>query len=790
MQHHQGFRRLLTICILLAAVYPLPSEAMERSIHVGPAGIECRIRLIVTSALPYPNTPMDPAIDFGSLIRNANLTGVLDPNSIRVLDAENGKTVEHATTDDFAYGDKGRVEWVIRNPKHTQYDICFRVVSKRPVLEPQSYVPPIGVGDLLRYNAGEPRTVVCPYSATLVDLNGDGRSDLAGCWNYAYRPGDPWDGIIGYSRTGPTGTFEFGDLFRLRYSDKPDAKELKYFTHGYMGCDFADFNRDGLVDVVWARKGGGCDILLNTGKRDATGMPIFAPACHVAVEAWEAVRAVDLNGDGAMDLVLNGQYVKNLNRNGWPFKADKPVKLDAGREPCFVDLDGDGRPDAICLIGQTAERSQGEGIVPPWLDRIRIGWRRNLGGDPPKFGPERSVPGVDLTCCNSAAVGQDAGKTLLIVQHDYQQRIAIFELDRASGATPRFEPRQEVASKSAVLSLGDQAWPCVCDWNGDGVPDLLIGGGYGFPRILINHGTTANPIFGQPQLIESDGKPIRFLRNDILGKPHLWHNMGYSYPLFTCWDEDDLPDLICPNETNRNFWYKNIGTKSEPRFGPRQQLTVVGYEDSPERRRISAERAVKAVYPSEKEVPFFWRTGAAVADFNGDGLADIVTLDGENRKATLFAQFHGDDGKLHLHKSGVLKLRDGHPIDDSIVKRAAHWCECFRAIDWDRDGLTDLVYSLASGSPDTLSGGSIYWLRNCGSNTEPVFEKPVAMRCYGEAIRVTAHGPMAWPGDFDGDGFPDLLACTEWSVYPFYRYAALMMPSRPKVELGKLEILP
>jgi hypothetical protein len=34
---------------------------------------------------------------------------------------------------------------------------------------------------------------------------------------------------------------------------------------------------------------------------------------------------------------------------------------------------------------------------------------------------------------------------------------------------------------------------------------------------------------------------------------------------------------------------------------------------------------------------------------------------------------------------------------------------------------------------------------------------------------------------------PDLVTCVEWSVYPFYRHAALWMEARPKIQLGRLE---
>jgi len=564
----------------------------------------------------------------------------------------------------------------------------------------------------------------------------------------------------------------------------------------YAALAMADIDADGLPDVVRTTRGGDAvEFHLNTGSPTDTGIPTFALNATTGLQGgdWTPVRVVDLDGDGAWDLTLGkwrtysegsdtdtlGEgakgtiYIRNTNAYGWPFSAGDAVFLGTvGVGTDFLDIDADGHLDAVSLVPDPSD---------PGLSGFRVGWQKNLGGTPPEFGPVELLEEVNARVRRPrevVAVRTPSRSGLLVTADDFQ-KVVFFELHKPVPGSARFSVFGTAGSVSAVMSLSDQAAPFVCDWEGDGDQDLLVGGGYGWPRIVLNEGDDKRPAFSEARLIMSESTPIRLIRNEVLGPPDCWHNMGYPFPAYADWDGDGLHDLILPNETNRIFWYRNIGTRHEPEFGPQQQVIVDGYPDSPELRTATAQlvAAHPHVYPEDEHQPFHWRSGAGFADFNADGLLDMVAKEWSKYSLGLFLRCRDEAGALRLKRTGVLRTIAGAQFHGTRAN----------VVDWDSDGLLDIVYSRATN--DTAAD-TIFLARNVGTNPEPLFEDERPLRFFGEPIYITRHGPHPWAGDFDGDGLPDLLCYTEWSVYPFYAHAAIEMAERPRFALGRARRIP
>jgi len=157
-----------------------------------------------------------------------------------------------------------------------------------------------------------------------------------------------------------------------------------------------------------------------------------------------------------------------------------------------------------------------------------------------------------------------------------------------------FAPRQKVKPVFPPEQFGRVSTDAlasrvaVADLNGDGKPDVLIGG-----RDRGFLGVVYGPLAGKDELTVQRMWPE--------GQEPFAPMSLSTNPVLADWDGDGLPDLILGlrgGERRRGvYWCRNVGTKREPKFGPSQLL----------------------VADHRGEI-----TGLCVADWNGDGRPDLI----------------------------------------------------------------------------------------------------------------------------------------------------------------------
>jgi VCBS repeat protein len=130
----------------------------------------------------------------------------------------------------------------------------------------------------------------------------------------------------------------------------------------------------------------------------------------------------------------------------------------------------------------------------------------------------------------------------------------------------------------------------VTDWNGDGVPDLLVGGN---TRVL---GVAYGPLAGKKTVTVE-----RVWPKDT----ELLHGMTTNLCVAD-WDGDGLADLIVGGYVGQErgvYWLRNVGTKKQPKLAEPKRLLSEDAWDGDRSRSI---------------------TGVWVADWNADGRPDLI----------------------------------------------------------------------------------------------------------------------------------------------------------------------
>lgn len=305
--------------------------------------------------------------------------------------------------------------------------------------------------------------------------------------------------------------------------------------------------------------------------------------------------------------------------------------------------------------------------------------------------------------------------------------------------------------RGGELEVDTLVTPARGQWDDDNYPDLICGDASGW--LTYWSGTDDPLVYGEPVFLRTpDGARVHHQAGptgSIQGPNE--RRWGYLQPGLGDWDNDGRPDLITNDIRGRIVLYRRTGS---PEVVDPEPFTMNG-----------------------EPLPAAWRARPAV-------LPGEVGYAGDNRPALLYLDWGGDlalgvpnrVGGTRIVRSDKLYYSDGEPVRLSGVR--GHWGRAKLSIaDWDGDGRWDVVWGQNAGTHRYIwqenppDGATPAWLRNVGTNREPVFDRLREIRSAdGERLDFGIHNASVWPTDLNGDGELDLLVGAEdGKVYYFYR---------------------
>ena len=218
----------------------------------------------------------------------------------------------------------------------------------------------------------------------------------------------------------------------------------------------------------------------------------------------------------------------------------------------------------------------------------------------------------------------------------------------------------------------------VADWDGDGLPDLVVNSIWGRVVWYRNTGTRGSPKLAQAEAVEVEWQGAQpqlgwgWLRPEGKGLLTQWR----TTPVVVDWNGDGLPDLIMlDHEGYLAFFERRIFEGKRVLIPP----TRVFCDESGNPLRLNAGTAGRS-----------GRRKLCVVDWDGDGKLDVL-LDSKN--VSLFRQVSAANGGWRFKNEGPIahERLAGHDTSPTTV-------------DFNGDGVPDLVI----GAED----GRFYYLRN------------------------------------------------------------------------------
>jgi hypothetical protein len=451
-----------------------------------------------------------------------------------------------------------------------------------------------------------------------------------------------------------------------------------------------DFDGDGNIDLIVGcpdHPYNGTYLFRNVG---ANGKPLFDRAEWLGPGKKDLVAA-DFNGDGAIDLVVSGGYYSDVRKHR--LSKFVPVKLARdywmGRDDLWypVDWDGDGKIDL--LVGVSDWRDYG------WDDAFNekgewtrgplhgyIWFHRNIGanGEPRYAEPVRvHAGGAPIDQYGSPVpnpvdwLGQ--GKLDLIAA-GFIDTITLFR-NTGTRTHPRLSAGELLTVEGKPLHMDlCMIQPRVVSWHADGRASLIVGEEDGRVALLEN----LSPRGQEPKL----APPVYLEQLDPFVK-----SGALARPVAVDWNADGKLDLLAGNSAGYIQFFENVGATGSPAFADRGYLKAGGKTI-----RVMAGPNGSVQGPAEAKWGY---TNISVADWDLDGKLDILVNDITG--AVKWYRNIGTAAMPELASAQPLEVEwPSRPLKPDWVwwepegkQLVTQWRTTPKVVDWDGDGLPDLV---------------------------------------------------------------------------------------------------